>query len=168
MLTISDYARCRWPTYATGPEGHGGLRLAGWVDALNDGVAWPADARRRMARTLGRSAGGDGKEGGGAVEGSGGGEEVCGGGSSRGRLADDTERPAGAWRRHGDDGAHEVGGSGEDDGSLDVISVSHFVPDVRLCPEKRFLTFPNLVSHVGHYGPGRGAGAGRREAGKRW
>ena len=37
---------------------------------------------------------------------------------------------------------HETPPEGD---AVDVISFSHFVPDQRLMPEKRYLSYPNLV-----------------------
>lgn len=128
-LTISDYARCKWPDTVTGKgAGHGGVRVAQWADGLNDVLRWPEDVRRRMRRACSTAA----EETGGVAE------------------------QLGAEQRHKQDVRTEMDEVGDGastarapDQLPHVISMSHFVPDIRLNPEKRFLTYPNLVSKIG-------------------
>ncbi|KAG1681526.1 hypothetical protein FOA52_014032 [Chlamydomonas sp. UWO 241] len=128
-LTISDFSRCRWPSELTGPEGHGGLQLAEWADALNNAVGWPAEMRARMADARRSDGGGN----------SGSGVGSSNGGSTGRNSASATTAPT----------TTTTSAERGNPKPLQVISFSHFVPDVRLNPEKRFLTFPNLAKAVG-------------------
>jgi len=73
-----------------------------------------------------------------------------------------------------------LAGSNGSSGHTDVISFSHFLPHQDLLPEKRMLTYPNLVRGKGaskelqaklqhaRGGGGRGGGGGERKEGGRW
>lgn len=47
------------------------------------------------------------------------------------------------------DGLWAEGGFDPRDRDCPVISFSHFLPDLRLCPEKRYLTYPELPKAIG-------------------
>ena len=111
-----DYAKCEWPEAVAGPEGQGGLQLAAWADALNDLRGFlQIPVSSAVAGSLPPPPGGQ--------------QELP---FSPSAGAPPPPPPT-------------LGQASSVGGGPDVISFSHFVPDQRLTPEKRFLSYPNLV-----------------------
>ncbi|GAX78946.1 hypothetical protein CEUSTIGMA_g6386.t1 [Chlamydomonas eustigma] len=176
--TMADFFKCDWPIEVAGPSGQGSLQLAQWADRLNKDVPWllqngkiqddpSSTAFDSISSSTTRPACQS------AVL------QTCtkleqleipaSGGTE---LLPSTSTPVASsvYGGSSDDPAHPLTSSSQQQQPYDellhpqpstlgyfksltsapeVISFSHFLPDQRLIPEKRFLYFPNLVKAVG-------------------
>ncbi len=120
---VQDYAKCSWPQQLSGI---GDVALAAWMDALNDSLHWGEIERLCNYGSAGKPPG----LGSQCVESC---QQVTGNCVRASVSATSpTTSPC----------------SSSSSSRCDIITFSHFLPFQGLLPEKRFLTYPNLVGPV--------------------
>ena len=158
---MQDYSACKWPDNFPGAHQLGSDATSEWFDDANESPlqqpGWALMQQLLAAGSSGSSSGSNASSATGQLLG---GASVLAAGSSDGRS--DSLHVV----RSGSDGSSD--GTGSSDGSTngssgsnggssgsngcnggcrhpDIISFSHFLPHQSLLPEKRMLTYPNLV-----------------------